>query len=146
MPPPVSASAVLEKWNRKLHCYLGLYLLFFLWLFLRTGLILNHGQWKLAQAAAQRRETRHEWLIHPPSGNTDVDRARDLMRQLHLVGEVDLPAAGQPPGHFDFNVGRPKDASSVRVDLVERKASIQHFENGGWAVFRLFHTFSRWQF
>jgi hypothetical protein len=139
---PSSVSAVFEQWNRKLHYYLGLYLLFFLWLFLLTGLILNHGQWKLAQAAAQRRETRYEEPTQPPSGDTDIDRARDLMRQLHLVGEIDLPAAGQAPGHFDFNVGRPKDASSVRVDLVERKASVQHFENAGWAVFRIFHTFS----
>jgi hypothetical protein len=142
MSPRVSTGAVFEQWNRKLHYYLGLYLLFFLWLFLLTGLLLNHGQWRLAQAAAQRRETRYEQPIQPPSGDTDIDRASDLMRQLHLAGEIDLPAAGQQPGHFDFNVGRPKDASSVRVDLIQRKASVQHFLNAGWAVFRIFHTFS----
>jgi hypothetical protein len=34
-----------ERWNRKLHYYLGLYFLFFLWLFSATGLMLNHQQW-----------------------------------------------------------------------------------------------------
>ena len=34
-----------EFWNRKLHYYLGLYFLFFLWLFSLTGLMLNHQQW-----------------------------------------------------------------------------------------------------
>jgi hypothetical protein len=139
---PLSASAVFETWNRKLHYYLGLYFLFFLWLFLLTGLLLNHGQWKLAQAAVQRRESHFDRPIQPPSGDTDVARAHDLMRQLHLVGELDLPATGQHPGYFDFNVGRPKDASTVHVNLVQGQASVQHFENSGWAVFRIFHTFS----
>ena len=35
----------LDVWNRKLHYYLGLYFLFFLWLFSLTGLMLNHQQW-----------------------------------------------------------------------------------------------------
>ena len=29
-------------WNRRVHFYLGLYLLFFTWLFAFTGLLLNH--------------------------------------------------------------------------------------------------------
>src|SRR5712692_10024790 len=119
---PLSGSAVFETWNRKLHYYLGLYFLFFLWLFLLTGLLLNHGQWTLAQAAVQRRESHFDQPIQPPGGDTDVDRARDLMRQLHLVGELDLPATGQHPGHFDFNVARPKDASAIHVDVAQRQA------------------------
>jgi len=31
-----------ERWNRKLHFYTGLFLLFFLWLFAFSGLLLNH--------------------------------------------------------------------------------------------------------
>jgi hypothetical protein len=140
MPP--SGSALFEQWNRKLHYYLGLYFLFFLWLFLLTGLMLNHGRWAWAQAANQRRETRYEQSIRPPIGDTDLARARDLMNQLRLAGEIELPAAAQAPGRFDFNVARPKDASQVRVDFPQRKAAIQHFDNGGWAIFRIFHTFS----
>ena len=36
-------------WNRRLHYYLGLYLLFFSWLFVLTGLLLNHPRWQFAQ-------------------------------------------------------------------------------------------------
>jgi hypothetical protein len=36
-------------WNRRLHYYLGLYLLFFCWLFAFTGLVLNHPRWAFAQ-------------------------------------------------------------------------------------------------
>jgi hypothetical protein len=139
---PSSGSSLFDRWNRKLHYYLGLYFLFFLWLFLLTGLLLNHGPWALAQAANQRRETRYERSVQPPSGDTDILRAQDLMRQLRLTGEIELPAADQRPGQFVFSVARPNDATSVKVDLVQQNASVQHFENGGWAVFRIFHTFN----
>ena len=36
-------------WNRRLHYYLGLCLLFFTWLFVFTGLLLNHPRWQFAQ-------------------------------------------------------------------------------------------------
>jgi hypothetical protein len=139
---PSTASATFEKWNRKLHYYLGLYFLFFLWLFLLTGLILNHGSWKIAQAASHRTETRYERAMAPPQGKTDLARARDAIRQLDLQGEIEWPAAPPPGGHFVLSVARPKDASQVDIDLATKMATVQHWENGGWTVFRIFHTFS----
>lgn len=135
------ASIAFEVWNRKLHFYLGLYFLFFLWLFSLTGLLLNHGRWAMALGANQRAETRYERSIEIPAGNTDLARARDIIRQLNLVGEVDWPAS-QQPGRLAFNVNRPKDANQVRVDLSEKRAFVQHFDNSHWATFRIFHTFS----
>jgi len=32
-----------ERWNRKLHFYTGLFLLFFMWLFAFSGLLLNQS-------------------------------------------------------------------------------------------------------
>ncbi|MEO8075207.1 MAG: PepSY-associated TM helix domain-containing protein [Acidobacteriota bacterium] len=139
---PLSAKATVELWNRRLHFYLGLFFLFFLWLFSSTGLLLNHGKWAIAQAANQRRETRYEQNIQPPDGDSEMARARAVMRQLRLVGEIDWPAGGQQPGRLDFNVARPSDASQVRVDLAQNRASVQHFDNSGLASFRIFHTFS----
>lgn len=136
-----SAAAIFERWNRKFHYYLGLYFLFFLWLFLLTGLILNHGRWLMSMAANERKETRFERTIEGPTGNTDVERVRDVIRQLGLTGEIDLPAS-QAPGFLAFNVNRPSDASQVKVDLQQRRAAVQHFDNSGLATFRIFHTFS----
>lgn len=138
---PSSGNALFEKWNRKLHYYFGLYFLFFLWLFLLTGLLLNHGQWAMAMAANERHETKYEPTIQTPDGDTDLARARDLMRQLGLVGEINWPPV-QQPGQLIFNVNRPTEASQVRVDLERKRASIQHFDNSGIATFRIFHTFS----
>lgn len=139
---PSSVSRRLEQWNRKLHYYLGLYLLFFLWLFLLTGLMLNHGSWAWTAKANQRTETREERSIRPLGSDTDLTRAREVMDELRLVGEIELPPTPQVPGRFDFSVARPKDATQVRVDLAQLKASTQHFDNSAWAIVRIFHTFS----
>jgi hypothetical protein len=129
-----------EAWNRRLHYYLGLYFLLFLWLFALTGLILNHGRWAVARASNARTESRYERRLDPPPAGTDLDRARNLMAQLGLVGEIDLPA--QQPGVLAFNVSRPTDSSQVRVDLQTGVAAVQHFENGHLGRFRILHTFS----
>jgi hypothetical protein len=131
-----------ETWNRKLHYYLGLYFVFFLWLFLLSGLMLNHGNWRISQAANRRVESRYERAIETPAESGELAQARDVMQQLGLAGEIDWPTAPQPPGHLDFNVARPNDASLVRVDLVEKRAVVDHFDNQPLAVFRIFHTFS----
>src|SRR5262245_19830825 len=138
-------SATFERWNRKLHYYAGLFLLFFLWLFLLTGLILNHPQWKLSQLAGDRQESRYEQAVQLATSGTELARARDLMNQLHLAGEIELPAT-QSPDRFDFNDARPKDFNQVSVNVGLRTASIRHFENGRLTIFRVFHTFSGTKF
>jgi len=136
-----SSARFFETWNRKLHFYLGLYFLFFLWLFSLTGLLLNHGQWAMAVGANERRETKYEQALAPLAGDSDAERARDVMRQLNKRGEINWPAS-QPPGYLTFNVSRPTEANQIRVDLTTSRASVQHFDNSGVAAFRIFHTFS----
>ena len=136
MPSP---ARVLEVWNRKLHYYLGLYFLFFLWLFSATGLMLNHQQW--FRDLYERRESSYEATIESLSGPTTLALTRDVMRQLRLRGEIDWPAA-QPPNHLDFSVNRPNGSAQVRVDLNARKAYVKEFQNGALNSFQIFHTFS----
>src|SRR5437773_11143770 len=120
---PSSASArtdakrllIFETWNRKVHYYLGLFFLFFLWLFSLSGLLLNHGSWRIAETANKRIERRYERTITAPTGDSDLARAKDVLQQLGLTGEIDLPATPQTPGHLDFQVARPKDASQIKV-------------------------------
>src|SRR3954468_13380780 len=104
-----------ELWNRRFHYYLGLFFLFFLWLFSLTGLLLNHGSWRIAAAANQRKETRYEQPRTGRAGDSDRARARSVAAQLGLKGEIDLPATPQAPGHFDFQIARPNDASQIKV-------------------------------
>lgn len=133
------ATKALEVWNKRLHYYLGLYFLFFLWLFSLTGLMLNHQQW--FRDLYERKQTTYEKEIELPAGETQLARTRDLMRQLNLAGEIDWPVA-QPVGHLDFTVSRPNGASQVRADINARQAYVREFQNGHFHAFQIFHTFS----
>ena len=135
-----SPQVVLEGWNRRLHYYLGLFFLFFIWLFSLTGLLLNHPRWALHDAD-RRAESRYERTVDVPAGVPVAEQARSVMRQLGMQGEPDWPAA-TPAGRLDFNVSRPSDSSQVRIDLAAGKAEVQHFDNTGFAAFRIFHTFN----
>ena len=66
---------VFEVWNRRLHFYIGLYLLFFLWLFAFTGLILNHPGWTFAEFWPNRKQTAFEREIKPPPAGPDLAQA-----------------------------------------------------------------------
>ncbi len=129
----------LEVWNRRLHYYLGLYFLFFLWLFSLTGLMLNHQQW--FTDLYERRQSSYDVPIETLVGDTQLELTRDAMRQLSLQGEIDWPAA-QPVGHLDFSVSRPNGSAQVRVDVNAKKAYVREFENGHLHAFQILHTFS----
>src|SRR5436309_8088057 len=90
---------VLETWNRKLHYYLGLYFLLFLWLFSFTGLLLNHPRWSLSRIPNDA-NPEYERSIESPRGETDDARATDVMRQLGLRGEIEWPPQPQPAGRL----------------------------------------------
>ena len=134
-----SSARAFEVWNRRGHYYLGLYFLFFLWLFSLTGLMLNHQGW--FPDLYDRHGTEYDPDIEMPAGDTRLAQTRDVMRQLNLKGEIDWPAS-QPVGHIDFNVSRPNRAAQVRVDMNAKHAYIKEFKNGSLHAFQIFHTFS----
>lgn len=135
---PLSARGF-EAWNRRLHYYLGLYFLFFLWLFSVTGLMLNHQQW--FSDLYRRAESAYDMPIETPTGESTLERTRDLMRQLDLIGEIDWPVS-QPVGHIDFSVSRPSASAQVRVDLNAKTAYVRTFDNNSKLTFQVLHTFS----
>ena len=134
--------AGLEALNRKLHYYLGLYFLFFLWLFSLTGLLLNHPQWRFGEFWPQREETRFEKAIEPTSARSDLDRATNLMHQLQVTGEIDWPNRKQEPGRLEFNVNRPGRMHRISADFQAGRVSVQQIDINAWGVMNVLHTFS----
>ena len=139
------AARVLEAWNRRLHYYLCLYFLLFIWLFSFTGLLLNHPRWSLARIPNDANPP-YERTIEPPRGDTDLDRARDVMRQLGLAGEIEWPQLAQAGGRLDFNLAYPKQATQVRVDLAQNRATVRQVDRSLWSGVRIMHTFSGWRY
>src|SRR6266511_2918980 len=115
---------ILETWNRRLHYYLGLYFLLFIWLFSFTGLLLNHPRWSLSRIPNNPSQP-VERPIAAPAGTTDGARARNVMRQLGVIGEIEWPQAPASLGRLDFNVAYPKQAFQIRVDLRQNRATVQ---------------------
>lgn len=131
-----------QFWNRKLHIYLGLYFTVFLWLFSVSGLLLNHMGWRFTGFWDSRQQSTAERTIDPPQSGDDVERARDLMRQLELSGEIEWTATRPNAERFDFKVIRPGLNTEVRADFKQSKATIQQTKVNAWGVLRNMHTFT----
>lgn len=140
--PARPASAVVpDALNRRIHTYLGLYLLFFVWLFALSGVLLNHGSWEFAQFWPTRRVTETEQAIQRPHGTTALQDAQDLMRQLALVGEVEWVTNRPNADRLEFRVNRPGLNVEVKADLAAARAVVQQTRVNGWGAFRVLHTF-----
>lgn len=137
---PTDATKTLTVWNRKLHYYVGLYLLLFIWLFALTGLLLNH-HWKFAEFYPNRHTSNFERRIRLPVPSSDVEDARDIMRQLGIEGEVG--AVKRPESYrFEYNVSRPGHVYQIQTDLNLGVARVMEIEYNGWGIMRTLHTFS----
>jgi hypothetical protein len=129
-------------WNRRVHYYLGLCLLFFIWLFAFTGLLLNHPRWQFAQFWPNRIQSTTEHTIAAVTAANDTDRARDVMRQLGVAGELQWPATQPANGPFTFQVNRPGFNVDVKADLQGGRATVQRTQLNAWGVMSVLHTFT----
>lgn len=129
-------------WNRRLHYYSGLYLLFFCWLFAFTGLLLNHPRWQFAQFWPNRVQSTTEHQFQTPEAANDIARASDLMRQFGLTGEIQWPAAQPADGSFAFHVTRPGRVVAVKANSSSGRATLEQSDVNAWGVMHVLHTFS----
>ena len=120
-----------EVWNRKLHFYIGLYLLFFLWLFSFTGMLLNHSGWKFAEFWENRHQTQMEREIVPPPPGADLVQAKEKEDQGVADARQRQPAVRG--GEED------DEARLLRFDHVLRPLDahrlLQGFDNSRKAVY-----------
>ena len=134
--------AFVRVWNRKLHYYVGLYLILFLWLFSFSGLLLNHSAWGFAQFWPQRNVTTTEQRVNLASDATDIAVAESLMRQLDLTGELEWTKRLPQENRLQIRAGRPGETITVTVDLASSLAAVETIRVNGWGVIRSLHTFT----
>jgi hypothetical protein len=119
-----------------------LYLLFFIWLFAFSGLLLNHSSWKFGEFWRNRKEsTREHAIVAPPAGD-DFAQATDLMRQLEIRGEIEWTATGTNANRLEFRVTRPGRVFDIKADIEQKQAAIKQTDVNAWGVMRALHTFS----
>jgi hypothetical protein len=129
-------------WNRRLHYYIGLYLLLFLWLFAFTGLLLNHPQWTFAEFWPTRTQSASTQPIQMPAQGGDLIQAQDIMRQLGVRGEIEWTKTRSDLKRLEFRVSRPGHIFEVNADLEHAQAAVQRIDLNAWGVARLLHTFT----
>ena len=134
----------LERWNRKLHYYAGLVLLFFLWLFAFTGLILNHPSWNFAESWSKRTDTNYERNIIAPGPEIkgDLAQAREIMRQLGIEGEILWTTTRKDPNQFELQARRPGHFFFLKADLARQRVTVRHSAVNSWGVMKALHVFS----
>jgi hypothetical protein len=135
-----SARDVFNIWNRKGHYYLGLYFLFFLWLFALTGLLLNHS-WSFAEFWPNRKVSKFDRQVQTPKIADHVERAREVVRQLGIQGEIEWTSARVDTTEFSFRVARPGRTWSVTMNGAGRVA-VEQMDINGWGLMRVLHTFT----
>jgi hypothetical protein len=140
--PKGAVAAAFLVWNRRLHYYIGLYLLFFCWLFAFTGLLLNHPEWTFAEFWPQRVQTTADRSIAIPHGSSDFELARNVTQQLGLEGEIQWPTTRDASGPLAFQVSRPGLVIDLKVDVAGGRATMQHTKLNAWGVLHVLHVFT----
>jgi len=135
---------ILERWNRKLHFYSGLFLLWFVWLFSASGLLLNHPKWNFHEYWQHRTQSSYERGIAPPGkeAKSDLEQAHDIMRQLDIEGEILWTTTRTEPGLLDFQVRRPRQFFFIKADWAKGRATVQQSDVNLWGVMKILHTFT----
>jgi hypothetical protein len=128
-------------WSRRLHFYLGLYFLLFVWLFSISGLALNH-HWAFADFWPSRREATAERTIARPAMAGDLATAQALMRQLGIEGEVNDTKREPGADRFGFQVIRPRRTVNVEADFGTGLATVKEIRVNAWGVMSALHHFT----
>jgi len=136
--------AAFERWNRRLHFYAGLFLLFFIWLFAFSGLLLNHPSWSFAESWSNRKEVNYEREIAPPGPEVkgDLGQAHEILRQLGIEGEILWTTTRTDSNQFEFQVRRPGHFFFIKADLAQKRVAVRQSEVNLWGVMKVLHTFS----
>ena len=137
---PKSKLKELTSWNRKLHIYIGLFLLFFIWLFSLSGLILNHGNWKFTSFWEAREEKKTVTPITLISAPDSATLLQNLMQQLKLTGEVS--EVKLTPVNLDFRVASPGIVRDLHIDFQNKTAEQKELRFNFWGKIRSLHTFN----
>lgn len=131
-----------EKWNRKLHIYVGLYFLFFIWLFAFSGLLLNHPQWEFSQFWKNREEQTSMHMLQPLVEVDEFARAEEVSQGLGLAGEIEAVRTFPKENRFRFRVTRPGNIEDVSVNMNTGQVEVKNTKTNTWGVIHFLHQFN----
>jgi hypothetical protein len=129
------------RWTRDLHLYFGLFISPFVLLFAVSVLFLNHA--KVSTSKFDAVETVQD--ISVPSdirsvrGPDAVARAKIIMQQLNVEGEIGFTRYIKPSDRFMFPLSRPGLEMTIDVDLQGRSATVSRRVTSFWEALGYLH-------
>jgi len=127
-------------WNLRLHTWIGLFLLLFIWLFAVSGLVLNHPRWEFARLWDNRQESTTHHEVKLPANATDDIKIQETVRQLGLHGEIDRMESKH--GHIEFRVARPGLINVVSLSPAMGRVKVKEIRVNSWGVMKQLHSFT----
>lgn len=132
----------IKIWNRKFHIYIGFYFLLFIWLFSISGLIKNHPKWNFAEYWSKREQTSIEKPIQIPTGKSDLEKAKNIMSQLNISGEVTWTVTYPSEDKFNFRVMKPGKIIDIKTDIPKKLSTIEQISVNSWGIMNMLHNFT----
>jgi hypothetical protein len=117
---------LLYRWLRDLHLYFGLFISPFILLFAISVFYLNHGT--LVPGAATQTDTYRDLTIPDGfdrlKGREAVERAKPILPQVGVAGEIGFLRYISKTGHVIFPVSKAGSEATIDVDLAARTATV----------------------
>jgi len=129
----------LIKWNRKIHIYLGLFLLLFIWLFGLSGLLLNH-HWEFANSWEKREVISYDKSIEISGERLRHILVNEIMDKISLNGSIVNLRYSTDSAQLNFIAVKPGLRYDIQAGLNDGKVMIKETKLDQWAIMRTLHT------
>jgi hypothetical protein len=126
------------KWNRKIHLYCGLCLLFFIWLFGLSGVLLNH-HWKFANSWEKRKETSYNKEIQISDEREKYPLAQEIIDKLNLNGNIYKLRFANDSSFLNISLAKPGTHYDIQASLNDGIILIKSTELDKWDMMRTLH-------
>ncbi|MBI4664165.1 MAG: PepSY-associated TM helix domain-containing protein [Verrucomicrobia bacterium] len=134
-------ASAFQRLNRKIHIYAGMFSILFIVFFGLSGFILNH-RWKLWEWFPSRVETTREIAVQIPADGADLQKARAILKQINIDGELQRIVSEPTKQSFSFDVQRPGQTANVKLDTVSGKGTLKTTDLNAWSILHIMHIFS----
>lgn len=132
---------MLYRWLRDLHLYFGLFISPFILLFAVSVFYLNHG--KLGPGANPAPDTYRDLKIPDGfdrlKGREAVDRARAVLPQIEVSGEIGFLRYVPTTRHLIFPVSKAGSEATVDIDLARQTATVSRRSMNVWESLSYLH-------
>ena len=128
----------IKKWNRKIHVYLGLFLLLFIWLFGLSGMLLNN-HWDFANSWEKRKVISYDKIIEISKERDKHILVGEIMDKLSMGGSIYNLRYSSDSVRLEFIAAKPGNRYEVKADLSDGKIAVKETILDGWDAMRSMH-------